>query len=121
MLLQPHRMYALPTILSTVGLGILILTSGHNTSRHSVSKNRVGKPPISHHTLICWEKTCQGRMQTCSDAPLGGFLDSVQILYLVNIPLFEQGLRIYLLDFCGLHSPDPCRYLWTDAKLGNVK
>ena len=48
MLLQPHRMYARTTILSTVGLGILILTNGHNTNRHCVRKNRVGKPLISH-------------------------------------------------------------------------
>ena len=88
MVLQPHWMYAQPTILSTLGLGILILTSGHNTSRQCIIKNRVGKLLISHHSVICWETTCQGRMQICSDAPLGGFLDSVQSLSLVNIPLF---------------------------------
>ena len=41
-------------------------------------------------------------MQTCSDAPLGSLLDSVQSLYLVIIPPFEQGLRIDLFAFCGL-------------------
>ena len=102
MLLQPHRMYARPTILSAVGLGILILTSGHNTIRHCVIKNRVGKLLISHHPVIRWKKTCQGRMQTCSDAPLGGLLDSVQSLSLVNFPPFGQGLRLYLFAFCGL-------------------
>ena len=98
--LQPHRMYARPTILSTVFLGILIFTSGHNTSLHCVRKNRVGKALISHHTGICWETTCQERMQTCSDAPLVCLLDSVPSLSLVNIPPFVQGLRIDLLAFC---------------------
>ena len=102
MLLQPHRMYARPTILSTVGLDILILTSGHNTSRNFFSKNRVGKPLISHHPVISWENACQVRMQKCSDAPLVGLLDSVQSLSLVNIPPFGQGLRIDMFAFCGL-------------------
>ena len=101
-LLQPHRMYAQPTILSAVGLGILILTIGHNTSRHCVSKNRVGKTLISHHPVICQETTCQGRMQTCSDVPLDCLLDSSQGLSLVNIPPLFQGLRIDLFAFCGL-------------------
>ena len=102
MIFQYHRMYARPAVLSTVGLGILILTSGHNTSRHCVSKNRVGKPLISHHPVIRWETTCQGRMQMFSDAPLGCLLDSVQGLSLVNIPPLYQGLKIDLLPFCGL-------------------
>ena len=41
-------------------------------------------------------------MQTCSDAPLGGLLDSVQGLSLVNTPPFVKGLRIDLFAFCGL-------------------
>ena len=86
MLLQPNQMYVLPTILGTVRLGILILTSGHNTSLHCVRENRVGKPLISHHPVIIREMTCQGQMQTCSDAPLVGLLDCVQGLSLVNIP-----------------------------------
>ena len=102
MIFQSHRVYARPAILSTVGLAILILTSGHNTSRHRVSKNRVGKPLISHHLVIFWETTCQGQMQTCSDAPLGCLLDIVQSLFLVNIPPLCQGLRIDLFAFCGL-------------------
>ena len=102
MLFQSHRVYVQPAVLSTVGLGILILTSGHNTSRHCVSKNKVGKLLISHHLVVCWETTCQGRMQKCSDAPLGCFLDSVQGLSLVNIPPLCQGLRIDLFPFCGL-------------------
>ena len=102
MLFQYHRVYARPAVLSTVGLGILILISGHNTSRHCVSKNRAGKPLISHHLAIFWETTCQGQMQTCSDAPLGCLLDSVQGLSLVNIPPLCQGLRIDLFAFCGL-------------------
>ena len=77
MLFQPHRMNERPTIMSTVGLGILILMSGNNTRLHCVSKNRVGKPLISHHPVIRWETTCQGRMQKCYDAPLGCLLDSV--------------------------------------------
>ena len=102
MIFQPHRMYARPTILSTVGLGILILTSGHNTSRHCVRKNRVGKPLIYYHPVIRWERTCQGWMQTCFDAPLGGLLDSVKGLSLVNITPLCQGLRIDLFPFCWL-------------------
>ena len=102
MLFQYHRVYARPAVLSTVGLGILILTSGHNSSHHCVSKNRVGKPLISHHHVICWETPCQGRMQTCSDAPLGCLLDSVQGLSMVNITPLCQGLRIDLFAFCGL-------------------
>ena len=78
MLFQPHRVYARPTILSTVDLGILILSIGYYTSRHCVRKKTVGKPLISHHLVICWETICQGRMQTFPDAPLGGLLDSVQ-------------------------------------------
>ena len=102
MLFQSHRVYARPAVLSTVGLGILILISGHNTSRHCVRKNRVGKPLISHHPVIRWEKTCQGRMQTCSNAPLGCLIESVQGLSLVNIPPLCQGLRIDLFPFSGL-------------------
>ena len=102
MLFQYHRVYARPAVLSTVDLGILILTSGHNTSRHRVIKNRVGKPLISHHPVTQWETTCQGRMQIFSDAPLGCLFDSVQGLSLVNIPPLCQGLRIDLFPFCGL-------------------
>ena len=102
MLFQSHRMYARPVVLSTVGLGILILTSRHNISRHCVRKNRAGKQLISHHPVVCWETTCQGRMQTCSDTPLGFLLESVQGLSLVNIPPLCQGLRIDLFSFCGL-------------------
>ena len=110
MLFQYHRVYAQPAVLSTVGLGILILKSGHNTSRHCVRKNRVGKPLISHHPIILWETTCQGRMQTCSDTPLGCLLDSVQGLSLVNIPPLLHGLRIDLFAFFGLDiSEARCR------------
>ena len=103
MLLKPHWMQARPTILRTVILGILILASVHNTSLHCVSKNTVGKPLISHHPVIHWETKCQGRMQTCSDTPLGGLLYSIQSLSLVNIPPSGQGLRNVLLSFCGLY------------------
>ena len=41
-------------------------------------------------------------MQTCYDAPLGGLLDSVQVLSLVNILPLCQGLRIDIFPFCGL-------------------
>ena len=102
MLFQSHRVYARPAVLSAVGLGILILTSVHNTSLHCVSKNRVGNHLISHHPVVFWETTCQERMQTCSDAPLGCLLESVQSLYLVNIPPLCQGLRIDLFPFRGL-------------------
>ena len=102
MLFQSCRMYARPAVLSTVGLGVLILMSGHNISRHCVSKNRVGKPLISHHPVIHWETTCQGQMQTCSDAPLGSLLYSVKGLSLVNIPPLCQDLIIYVFAFCGL-------------------
>ena len=102
MIFQSHRVYARPAVLSTVGLGILILTSKYNTSRHCVSKNRVGKLLISNHPVIRWETMCQGQMQTCSDSPLGCLLDSVQGLSLVNIPPLCQGLRIDLFPFCGL-------------------
>ena len=102
MILQPQWMHARPNIMGTVILGILILASGHNTSLHCVRKKRVGKKLISHHLVICWEMTCQGRMQTCSDTPLSGLLYSIQILSLVNILPSGQGLRIDVLDFCGL-------------------
>ena len=95
-------MYARPPVLSTLGLGILILTSGHNTSRHSVSKIRVEKPLISHHPVIHWETACQERMHRCFDAPLGCLLDIIKGLSLVNIPPLFQGLRIDLFAFCGL-------------------
>ena len=98
-------MYALPAVLSTVVLGILILTIGHNTSRQCVIKNRVGKPLLSHHLVVRWEKTCQGRMQKYSDAPLGGLLDSVQGLSLVNTPPFVKGLRIDLFAFVDWMLP----------------
>ena len=102
MLFQSHIVYARPAVLGIVGMGILILTSGHNVSRHCVSKNRVGKLLICHHPVVRWEMTCQGRIQTCSDAPLGFFIDSVQGLSLVNIPSLCQGLRINLFPFSGL-------------------
>ena len=41
-------------------------------------------------------------MQTCSDAPLGCLLDSVQGLSLVSIPSIYQGVRIDLFPFRGL-------------------
>ena len=109
MLFQSHRVYARPAVLSIVGLGILILTSGHNTSRHCVSKNRVGKPLISCHPVVCLETTYQGRMQTCSDAPLGCLLDIVQGLSLVNIPPLCQGLRIDLFPFRVLEISEAIR------------
>ena len=59
MLFQSHRVYARPAVLSKLGLVILILTSGHNTSLHCVSKNRVGEPLVSHNPVIRWEDGCK--------------------------------------------------------------
>ena len=105
MIFQPHRIYARPTILSTVGLGILILKSGHNTSHPCVIKNSMEKPLISHNPVINWETTCQGWMQTCSDAPLGGLLDSVQGLLWSIFHLLDKVLELTCLPFVDWTLP----------------
>ena len=55
-------------------------------------------------------------MQTCSDVPLGGLLESVQGLSLVNIPPLCQGIRVDLFPFCGMDIYEA----WRSVNAGQV-